>query len=55
MNLDFNTPFLLTVYVEAILGLLLLFARAQNTAITAVAWWGFAHFLRAVSVTLSGL
>jgi len=47
--------FLVTIYVEAILGLLLLFAWAQNTAITAVAWWGFAHLLRAASVTLFGL
>jgi hypothetical protein len=46
MNLDVNTLFLVTIYVEAILGLLLLFACVQNTAITAVAWWGFAHLLR---------
>ena len=39
MNLDVNTLFLVTIYVEAILGLLLLFAWVQNTAITAVAWW----------------
>jgi diguanylate cyclase (GGDEF)-like protein len=55
MNLDVNTLFLVTIYVEAILGLLLLFAWAQNTAITAVAWWGFSHLLRAASVTLFGL
>jgi diguanylate cyclase (GGDEF)-like protein len=55
MNLDVNTLFLVTIYVEAILGLLLLFAWAQNTAITAVAWWGFAHLLRGASVTLFGL
>src|SRR5271163_4841506 len=55
MNLDVNTLFLVTIYVEAILGLLLLFAWAQNTAITAVAWWGFAHLLRAASVALFGL
>ena len=36
MNLDVNTLFLVTVYVEVILGLLLLFAWAQNTAVTAV-------------------
>src|SRR6202034_393849 len=47
--------FLVTIYVEAILGLLRLFAWAQNTAITAVAWWGFAHLLRAASVMLFGL
>ena len=55
MNLDVNTLFLVTIYVEAILGLLLLFAWVQNTAIHAVAWWGFAHLLRAVSVMLFGL
>src|SRR6516165_3061131 len=55
MNLDLHTLFLVTIYVEAILGLLLLFAWAQNTAIYAVAWWGFAHLLRAASVTLFGL
>ncbi len=55
MNLDIHNLLLVTIYVEAILGLLLLFAWAQNTAITAVAWWGFAHLLRAASVTLFGL
>src|ERR1051326_8122570 len=55
MNLDVNTLFLVTIYVEAILGLLLLFVWLQNTAITAVAWWGFAHLLRAGSIMLFGL
>jgi diguanylate cyclase (GGDEF)-like protein len=55
MNLDVNTLFLVTIYVEAMLGLLLLFAWVQNSAITAVAWWGSAHLLRAASVVLFGL
>ena len=55
MNLDVNTLFMVTIYVEAILGLLLLFAWVQNTGIHAVAWWGFAHLLRAGSVTLFGM
>ena len=55
MNLDVNTLFMVTIYVEAILGLLLLFAWVQNTAIQAVAWWGFAHLLRAASVVLFGM
>ena len=55
MDLDVNTLFLVTIYVEVILGLLLLFAWVQNTAITAVAWWGFAHLLSAASVVLFGL
>jgi diguanylate cyclase (GGDEF)-like protein len=55
MNLDVNTLFLVTIYVEAMLGLLLLFAWVQNAAITAVAWWGSAHLLRAASVVLFGM
>ena len=55
MTLDVNTLFLVTIYVEVILGLLLLFVWVQNTAITAVAWWGFAHLLRAASVVLFGM
>src|SRR5262249_60788690 len=55
MNLDVNTLFLVTVYVEAILGLLLLFAWIQNAQIRAVAWWGCAHILRAGSIALFGM
>jgi diguanylate cyclase (GGDEF)-like protein len=55
MNLDVNTLFMVTIYVEAILGLLLLFAWAQNMAIRAVAWWGFGHLTRAASVVLFGM
>src|SRR6476646_7570702 len=55
MNLDVNTLFLVTIYVEAILGLLLLFAWIQNSNIRAVAWWGCAHLLRAASVVLFGM
>jgi diguanylate cyclase (GGDEF)-like protein len=55
MTLDVNTLFLVTIYVEAILGLLLLFAWMQNAQICAVAWWGGAHLMRASSVVLFGL
>ena len=55
MNLDVNTLFMVTIYVEAVLGLLLLFAWVQNTAIHAVAWWGFAPLIRAASIVLFGL
>jgi diguanylate cyclase (GGDEF)-like protein len=55
MNLDVNTLFLVTLYVEAILRLLLLFVWVQNTSIHAVAWWGFAHLIRAASIVLFGL
>ena len=55
MELDLNTLLLVTVYVEAMLGLLLLFAWVQNTQIKAVAWWGFAHILRSASIVLFGM
>src|SRR3954453_13564610 len=55
MNLDVNTLFLVTIYVEAILGLLLLFAWRQNAQIRAVAWWGSAHLMRAGSGGLFGM
>src|SRR4051812_2909825 len=55
MGLDVNTLFLVTIYVEAMLGLLLLFAWIQNSGIHAVAWWGCAHLLRAASVMLFGM
>jgi diguanylate cyclase (GGDEF)-like protein len=55
MGLDVNTLFLVTIYVEAMLGLLLLFAWIQNSNIHAVAWWGCAHLLLAGSVMLFGM
>jgi diguanylate cyclase (GGDEF)-like protein len=55
MNIDVSTLFLVTIYVEAILGLLLLFVWIQNSAISGVAWWGCAHLLRAASITLFGM
>src|SRR4051794_4049625 len=55
MSIDVKTLFMLTVDVEAMLGLLLLFAWIQNTTINAVAWWACAHLLRATSIALYGL
>jgi diguanylate cyclase (GGDEF)-like protein len=55
MNLDLNTLFLVAIYVEALLGLLLLFVWVQNTQIHAVAWWGSAHLMRSGSISMFGL
>ncbi len=55
MNLDANTLFIVAIYVEALLGLLLLFAWVQNTQIQAVAWWGCAHLMRSGSIVLFGM
>ena len=46
---------MVTIYVEAILGLLLLFVWAQNLALRAVCWWGFAHLIRLASIALFGM
>src|ERR1700712_1971234 len=55
MDLDVNTLFLVTMHIEVILGLLLFFAWAQNFSKRALAWWGSAHLMRAVSIMLFGL
>ena len=55
MHLDANTLFLVSINVEAVLGLLLLFAWIQNAGIRALAWWGCAHLLRANAIALYGM
>jgi diguanylate cyclase (GGDEF)-like protein len=55
MAFEVNTLFLLTIDVEAILGLLLLLVWVQNTRVIAVAWWASAHLMSAASVMLYGL
>src|ERR1700689_1297041 len=54
MNEDVGALFTVSVYVEAMLGLLLLLTWVQNVEIKAVAWWGSAHLLRAGSIALFG-
>ena len=51
---DVSALFTVSVYVELMLGLLMLFTWVQNTEIEAVAWWGGAHLLRAGSIGLFG-
>jgi diguanylate cyclase (GGDEF)-like protein len=55
MSFEVNTLFLLTIDVEAILGLLLLLVWVQNVRVIAVAWWASAHLMCALSVMLYGL
>src|SRR5258707_3278917 len=55
MDLDANTLLMVTMQVEVILGLLLFFVWAQNFSKRALAWWGCAHLLRAVSIILLGM
>ncbi len=54
-DLDVNTLFMVTMHVEIMLGLLLFFAWSQNFGKTALAWWGSAHLLRAISIMLFGM
>src|SRR3569623_558712 len=55
MAFEVNTLFLLTIDVEAILGLLLLLVGVQITRVSAVGWWATADLMRAVSVMMYGL
>ena len=55
MDLDVNTLFMVTMHIEVLLGLLLFFAWSQNFSKRALAWWGGAHLMRAVSIMLFGL
>src|ERR1043165_238985 len=55
MDLDVNTLFMVTMYIEIMLGLLLFLAWAQNFSKRALAWWGSAHLMRAASIMLLGL
>lgn len=55
MQVGLESLLTMTVDIEAMLGLLLLFAWVQNTSIHSVAWWGFAYLLRAGSIFLFGM
>jgi hypothetical protein len=55
MPADISALFTVSVYVEAMLGLLLLYTWVQKPEIEAVAWWGSAHLLRAGSIALFGM
>src|SRR6476661_2738759 len=55
IDLDVSTLFMVTMHIEIMLGLLLFFAWAQNFSKRALAWWGSAHLIRAVSIMLLGL
>jgi hypothetical protein len=55
MSEDISALFTVSVYIEAMLGLLLLYTWVQKPEIGAVAWWGSAHLLCAGSITLFGM
>jgi diguanylate cyclase (GGDEF)-like protein len=55
MSDEVSSLFSVSIYVESMLGLLLLFMWVQSLEIRAVAWWGSAHLLRAGSISLFGM
>jgi diguanylate cyclase (GGDEF)-like protein len=52
MLLDLRELFLFTAEVEGSLGIILLLLWSQNIRGRALAWWGWAHILRAFSVSI---
>jgi diguanylate cyclase (GGDEF)-like protein len=52
MNLDFETLSVVTVFVTALVGALLVFAGLQNRSIRAPVWWGAAHIVNALGLGL---
>jgi diguanylate cyclase (GGDEF)-like protein len=52
MNLDFGTLSVVTVFVTALLGVLLVFAGLQNHNMRAPVWWGAAQITGAIGLGL---
>ena len=53
MDLDFGTLSVVTVFVTALLGVLLVFAGLQNSNIRAPMWWGAAQIVGAIGLGLA--
>jgi hypothetical protein len=53
MHLDVGTLSVVTVFVMALLGALLLFAGVQNRSIRAPLWWGAAQIAGAIGLGLA--
>lgn len=52
MPLDIPTLVIVSIFVTAILGLLLLFVWVQDRSIQALAWWGAAYLIAGLSIGL---
>lgn len=53
MHLDVQTLSVVTVFITALLGALLVFAGLQNRSIRAPMWWGAAHIINATGLALA--
>jgi diguanylate cyclase (GGDEF)-like protein len=52
MHLDLQTLSVVTVFITALLGALLVFAGLQNRSIRAPMWWGAAHIINSTGLAL---
>ena len=52
MHIDLQTLSVVTVFVAALLGALLVFAGLQNRSVRAPMWWGAAHIVNASGFAL---
>jgi diguanylate cyclase (GGDEF)-like protein len=52
MHLDLQTLSVVTVFITALLGALLVFAGLQNRSVRAPMWWGAAHIVNASGLAL---
>ena len=52
MHLDVQTLSVVTVFITALLGALLVFAGLQNRSVRAPMWWGAAHIVNASGLAL---
>jgi len=52
MHLDLQTLSVVTVFIAALLGALLVFAGLQNRSVRAPMWWGAAHIVNATGFAL---
>src|SRR5579863_6303229 len=52
MHLDLQTLSVVTVFIAALLGALLVFAGLQNRSVRAPMWWGAAHIVNASGFAL---
>jgi len=52
MHLDLQTLSVVTVFIAALLGALLVFAGLQNRSVRAPMWWGTAHIVNACGLAL---
>ena len=55
MTLDIPTLLVVSIFVTAVLGLLLIFAWIQDRSIQALGWWGVAYLLGGLSAGMLSL